>query len=64
MAAVATTTPDKIDSIIKTTIRKSPLRRGSGELKFYTASEKAKVAFFKKVVKGRFDIFVLIVVLT
>lgn len=41
--------------------KEGKFRKQTGELKFYTAGEKAKTAFFRKIAKERFDIFILTV---
>ena len=61
VAAVGTTTPAETESIIKEVRKKGKYKKKTGELKFYTASEKAKTTFFEKLVKRKFDIFILIV---
>lgn len=61
VAAVGTQTPIKIESIIKEIKKRGKHKKKISEFKFYTASEKAKTAFFKKIAYEPFDIFILIV---
>lgn len=60
VAAVATEAPETIDAIIKL-VKKKGLKKQSGELKFYTAGERTKIAFFDNIAKEKFDIFILAV---
>lgn len=61
IAAVATPSPEKIEAIFKTLIKKRGFKRPSGELKFYTAGEKTKDLFFHWMAKEDFAVFILVV---
>jgi len=61
VAAVGTSSSEKIETIIKTVKKRGKFRKATGELKFYTAGEKSKALFFEKLVKEDFDIFILTV---
>lgn len=61
VAAVGTTTPERISALVKKVRKKAKLKRKSGEMKFYNAGEKTKLLFFQKMTKEKFDIFSLVV---
>ena len=61
VAAVGTNKPVLVEKVLKVVQKKGKLRKQTGELKFYTAGEKTKLLFFKKLTKENIDIFVLIV---
>ena len=61
IAAVGTNASEVIEKVLKSAQKKGKLREQTGELKFYTAGEKTKLLFFKKLTKENIDIFVLIV---
>ena len=61
VAAVGTKSPSKIELIIKTVRKKGKFKKLTGELKFYTAGDKTKTAFFKEIAREQMSIFVLIV---
>ena len=61
IAAVGTNKPVLVEKVLKVVQEKGKLRKQTGELKFYTAGEKTKLLFFKKLTKENIDIFVLIV---
>lgn len=61
VAAVGTSSPERIEEIIKIVKKRGKFRKPTGELKFYTAGEKSKILFFEKLIKEDFDIFVLTV---
>ena len=61
IAAVGTNASEVIEKVLKSAQKKGKLRKQTGELKFYTAGEKTKLLFFKKLTKENIDIFVLIV---
>lgn len=61
VAAVSTKAPAKIESIIKTVRKKGKFKKPTGELKFYTAGERTKTAFFKQITKEQVGIFILTV---
>jgi len=61
VAAVGTKAPSKIELIIKTVRKKGKFKKPTGELKFYTAGDKTKTAFFKEITKEEVSIFILTV---
>lgn len=61
LAALGTINPEKIETIIKKLLKKSVLRKQTGELKFYTAGDRTKRLFFKSIAKEYVNLFVLVV---
>lgn len=61
VAAVGTSSPERIDSILKQTKKKHALKKPTGELKYYTAGDKTKRLFFEAIVKHDFSLYILIV---
>ncbi len=61
LAAIVTNDSNKIIKIIKSIKARNKLRKNTGELKFYTASEKAKKDFFKQLLTTDAEIFILVV---
>lgn len=61
VAAVVAKHPERIDNILKRAKRKGKLRKQTGELKFYTAGDKTKIAFFELFAEEKFSAFVLTV---
>ena len=61
IAAVVSKHPERIDSILKRIKRRGKLRKQTGELKFYTAGDKTKIAFFELFAQEKFSVFVLAV---
>lgn len=61
LAAITTNTNNEILKLIKSVKKRSKLRKPTGELKYYTASEKSKRIFFNKIITLDLDIFALIV---
>lgn len=61
VAAVATSSPEKIDLILKKAKKKAVLKKTAGELKFYTAGDKTKKLFFEHLLKEDFSIYILAV---
>lgn len=61
LAAIVTNANNEILKLIKSVKKRSKLRKQTGELKYYTASEKSKEIFFNKLLTLNLDIFVLIV---
>lgn len=61
VAAVVAEHPERIDSILKRAKKTGKLRKQTGELKFYTAGDKTKFAFFEMFAKENFTLFVLAV---
>jgi len=61
VAAVGVKTSSKIELIIKTARKKGKFKKPTGELKFYTAGERTKSAFFKQITKEQVNIFILTV---
>ena len=59
IAAVGTDIPEKINVIIKEIRKKGKFRKQTGELKFYTAGERSRISFLKRINNNSFDIFVL-----
>lgn len=61
IAAVTTSSPQKLDILLNKIKKKGGLRRKTGELKFYTAGDKTKKAFFEKLAKEEVTLFILTV---
>lgn len=61
LAAIVTDTNNEILKLVKSVKKRSKLRKPTGELKYYTASEKSKKIFFNKLLTLNLDIFALIV---
>ena len=61
LAAVSTENINKIDTLIKQIKKRGRYRKITGELKFYTAGEKTKTLFFKRITELEFAIFILVV---
>ena len=61
VAAVGTKQPVILRSLLGQVLKNSKLKKSGAELKFYTASDRAKTAFFEKIIKEDLEIFILIV---
>ncbi len=61
IAAVTTSNLQKLDLLIKTVKKKRDEKRKAGEIKFYTAGDRTKRAFFEILVKEEVVLFALIV---
>lgn len=61
VAAIGTDIPSRFEAILKEVKKKGKFKKQTGELKFYTAGEKTKTAFFEKLSKEKIDVFILTV---
>lgn len=61
IAAVGTLSPGQLGNVFKEIAKSKNQKRPGGEIKFYTAGEKTKRAFFDKVAKQQIEIFIMVV---